>query len=54
LDWLGKTALANLFFQVRRGTFEKCSFLENVRSRRIEDVQRQRLFDLYGSVDTQI
>ncbi|KAG0580165.1 hypothetical protein KC19_4G152800 [Ceratodon purpureus] len=51
MSGIGKTALASLFFQARRGTYEKCCFLENVRSRHIEDVQRQLLFDLSGTVD---
>lgn len=51
MSGIGKTTLASQFFQSRRNTFEKASFLENVRSRHAEDVQRQLLFDLCGTVD---
>lgn len=51
MSGIGKTALASQLFQNRRAQYEKVSFLENVRSRHTEDVQRQLIYDLSGTVD---
>jgi hypothetical protein len=51
MSGIGKTALASQLFQNRRAQYEKASFLENVRSRHTEDVQRQLIYDLSGTVD---
>ncbi len=45
---IGKTTLSKKVYHLFHNKYDKFSFLEDVKSKRIEDVQKQLLEDLYG------